>query len=175
MGRRFALLLVGALSAAMPLIVAPAASAGPQPVDLTCTGTLRASFSPGVTLASVNQTVGVELKGGTDFQAGLPCTSVNGIAYQGVTATVTVTGKVSCIVGSLAGNGTLKWDNGDVSEVSAKVTTIGPLPLIEARITSGALIGSRVVLVGTPTAISGFCVAPVTRLSFVGVASFLKL
>jgi hypothetical protein len=100
---------------------------------------------------------------------------VNGIAYEGVTATVNLTGKVSCIVGRLEGSGTLHWDNGDVSTVSVIAQTITAYPLIDARITSGALVGSRVVLVGSPTAITGLCITPVTRISFIGVATFLKL
>ena len=119
---RLLFLVLGAISAAMPLIVAPAASAAPQAVDVTCLGSLTASFNPGVTLASVNQTVTAELKGGTDFQSGVACTSISGIAYQGATATVNLTGMVSCIVGNLSGTGTVKWDNGDISTVSARVT-----------------------------------------------------
>ncbi len=175
MRSRLSLLMVGALTATMLLIVTPAASAGPQPVDLTCVGNLAATFSPGVTLASVDQTVTVVLKGGSDFQSGLACTSANAIAYQGVTAIVNLTGKVSCIVGNLVGNGTLAWENGDVSTVSVRATTIGAVPLIDARITSGALIGSRVVVVGVPTAFSGLCITPVTRISYVGAGAFLKL
>ena len=174
MGRRIALVMVGALAAALPIVIVPSASAAQQG-DLTCVGSLSASFSPGVTLASANQTVTAVLKGGTDFQSGIACTSGSGVTYQGVTSTVNLTGNVSCIVGNLVGSGPLTWDNGDVSTVSARVTTIGPLPLVDARITSGALNGSRVVLVGVPTAISGFCVTPVKRLSFVGVASFQAL
>jgi hypothetical protein len=173
--RRLSLLLVGALTAIMPLIVTPAASAGPQPVDLTCVGKLTATFSPGVTLASVNQTVTVEIKAGSDFQDGLACTSANANAYQGVTATVTLTGKVSCIVGSFLGDGTLVWDNGDVSAVSVRATSIGAVPLIDARITSGALIGSRAVVLGVPTAFSGLCITPVTRISYMGAGIVLKL
>ncbi len=171
MGRRIALVMIGALAATLPIIIVPSASAAPQG-DLLCAGSLSASFSPGVTLASANQTVTAVLKGGTDFQPGVGCTSVNGIAYQGVSATVNLTGMVSCFVGNLTGSGSLTWDNGDVSAVNARVTTIGPIPLVDARITSGALTGARVVLVGIPTGITGSCGKPVTRLSFIGAARF---
>lgn len=174
MGRRIALVMVVTLAAALPIIIVPSASAAQQG-DLTCAGSMSASFSPGITFASANQTATVVLKGGTDFQPGVACTSVSGVTYQGGTATVNLTGTVSCIVGNLVGSGAVTWDNGDASVVSARVTTIGGIPLIDARITSGALSGSRVILVGVPTAISGFCVTPVTRISYLGVATFQNL
>ena len=79
-------------------------------------------------------------------------------------------------MGSASGTIPITWNNGDTSTITWSVSLGGIVPTIVARVTSGVLLGSNVALVPAPTGLSGNCVfAPVTSISFIGVAIFARL
>jgi hypothetical protein len=153
------------------------------PVDLVCPFAVTVNFAPGVTLTQQRVDITGSLAAGTSALPPVPCSSpLTGVPYTAATATLTASGTVACVfVGNgLSGavNGTLAvtWNNGDHSTISFSIIPIGPVPVIVANVTSGALQGSTVTVLPGPTGLTGNCLlTPVTSLSFAGALSFLQL
>jgi hypothetical protein len=169
--RRFSVLALAGVAAMFFFVSRPAKA---KVADLTCAGSLTVNIDPPLTLAGGPHTLVAQLRGGTAFVPGLSCSSVTGVPYQGVTATAELSGNISCLSGYLRGMATATWDNGDTSRVAIEVTTVGPVPLVHARIVAGALKGGSVVLVGVPVGFSGTCaLSPLSRIAYEGVATII--
>lgn len=171
-----------AILIALPL-AAMADPASAAPVDLTCAFGSSFTAAPGVGLAPSTQAISGTLSMGTALSPALPCSSpLTGTPYTAATAVVTGTGTLGCVVvgngvsGTLTATATLHWDNGDTSTVSIAAALVPVVPVITVTVTGGALQGSTVVVAAVPSGFSGNCLlAPVTGLSFAGVAGFLHL
>lgn len=164
--------------ALLTLVPATKASAA-NLVDLTCAISGTADISPGVTLLGQDQDVSLDVQGGTAVSPATPCTSVTGVKYQGFTVDMSGTGAMSCSVtafrGSLSGTGRVTWDNGDTSTAVFKITTVAMVPVVDVRLSKGALAGSRVLIVGIATSLTGNCVLnPITGLGYTGTMEILR-
>lgn len=149
-------------------------------VDLTCTISGTADISPGIGLLSQPQELTGEVQGGTEVSPLTPCTSLNGVPYQGFTMELTGTGHMACttaaLEGGLGGTGEVTWDNGDTSAVDWSITVVAFVPVVNVTLTDGALAGSSVVVAGVPVSFTGNCaLSPVTSLGFGGAAEILRL
>lgn len=159
---------------------AAAGSASAAPVDLVCpfAGTITAA--PGASLLPQAQQIGGTVALGTSVSPLTPCSSVlTGVPYTGGVATVSGAGNFGCLplgIASVAATLQLTWNNGDTSQISASVTVVGPVPVVMANVTGGALQGSTLAFAPVPTGLTGNCVlAPGTALSFAGLTTFLAL
>lgn len=148
-------------------------------IDLTCTMAGNAEMSPGVSLLEPKeqQVTGV-VRGGTAVSPLTPCTSLTGTPYTGFVMRGGGSGTTACATAALGSNlegtGTVTWNNGDKSIVDWELTLVGPAPLVNATIRSGALEGHRLVVAAAPTGLAGNCIlSPLTNLSFGGVIEIL--
>ena len=79
------------------------------------------------------------------------------------------------LAGNIQATVPITWNNGDVSVVSVDVTAVGPIPVVTATISSGAMQGSTGTGVPALTALTGNCLlTPVTSLSLAGVAVAIR-
>lgn len=143
--------------------------------ELHCPGTALLKFDPGVGPTPQEQKVTGEMRGGTDMDPRMPCTSPSGIPYQGGTAELKGAGEIACAsagaVMDIAGTADIIWDNGDTSKAEWSVVSYGGAPVVDVRITEGALAPAQVFQQGTPTGFNGNCAErPLTNASFTGVA-----
>ncbi len=182
MGKRVRRTLCAAL-VVLPVLGA-AQSASAQAVDLMCPFAATFTASPGVSLAPGPQTFAGDLAVGTSVSPATPCSSIlTGVPYTGGTVEVSGTGTLGCVnvgLGGLASAslaGTVTWNNGDTSTVTAELTAApGPVFLLTIKVPGGALQGSTVVGVPLPTGFTGNCLlTPATGISAVGVAAFLRI
>lgn len=167
--------LVAAAVFALPVLgdTGPAIA---QAIDLTCPGAANVLFSPGLTPIPQLQTVSGEVRGGSALSAATPCLSMGGTPYSGAIGQLSGSGVVGCIGGAAGGTIDITWNNGDTSIITWRLAAIPPVPILDARVTSGALAGATVLLAGIPTAFTGLCgLNPVTSVSGVGVAEFIRL
>ncbi len=176
--------LLMAVLVALP-VLGGAGVASATPVDLVCPGAATGFATPGVTLIPGPVQFTGTVRGGTALSPATPCSSaLTGVPYTGFVGTVVGSGTLGCAavgVGNLVGGATatvsMTWNNGDTSTMLATLTSaLGPVPIVTASITAGALQGSTVTGLGVPTAFTGNCLlAPVTSLSATGVGVFLQL
>lgn len=175
--------VVCSLAATVVAMLGGAQAASAAPVDLVCPFAATATATPGVGLLPSAQTFGGAGAVGT---LGVPCSSVlSATPYTSGTATVTGSGILGCVnvgVGGLVGNATLvisiTWNNGDMSTVTAHLTAApGPVFVLTASVTSGALQGSTVTISPPiPTGLTGNCLlSPVTSISALGLIAFTRL
>lgn len=161
-----------ALTSGLPGSVA----AQEEPMELHCPGTALLNFEPGVGPTPEHQKVTGEMRGGTDMDPKTPCTSPTGVPYQGGTAELEGAGEIGCAaagaVMDIAGTAEIFWDNGDTSKAVWSVVSYGAAPVVDVRITEGALAPAQVYQQGTPTGFNGNCTetSPMTSASFTGVA-----
>ena len=159
---------------------AAAGSASAAPVDLVC------PFAGTITAGTQRSSA---TTGSADWRhcgAGYVCVAAHsvlvvltGVPYTGGVATVSGAGNFGCLplgIASVAATLQLTWNNGDTSQISASVTVVGPVPVVMANVTGGALQGSTLAFAPVPTGLTGNCVlAPGTALSFAGLTTFLAL
>ncbi len=154
---------------------------GTEGADLTCVMAGNAEITPGVSLLD-NQEQQVEgvVKGGSEVSPLTPCTSVTGIPYKGFTMVGGGSGTTTCstalLGGKLHGTGEVTWDNGDTSTVDWTLTLVGPAPVVDATIRSGALEGATLVVAAAPSSFTGNCALnPLTELGFDGAVEIVNV
>jgi hypothetical protein len=171
-------LVVSALALAL---VGAGNTASAAPLDLACPFTANVHFSPGLGLTAEPQVMTGFAAAGTAVSSLTPCSSVlTGLPYTGLSGPFAGTGTLGCVsvgagglVGSASGTIPITWNNGDTSTITWSVSLGGIVPTIDARVTSGALLGSNVALVPAPTGLSGNCLlAPVRSFNITGIATF---
>ena len=161
-------------------------AASADPVDLACVGAATFNFSPGVTLAAQTVNITGTVRAGDEVSPLTPCSSpLTGMPYTGGHGTISGTGTLACtpvglgfppqLAGNIQATVPITWNNGDVSVVSVDVTAVGPIPVVTATISSGAMQGSTGTGVPALTALTGNCLlTPVTSLSLAGVAVAIR-
>jgi hypothetical protein len=180
--RRFVRRAVVAALLVLPagVIAAPASAA---PADLTCPMAVQATAVPGVGLVPEPQVGTGTISLGTSVSPLTPCSSpLTGTPYTGASGPATGTGTLGCVdlgnglSGTVTATATLTWNNGDTSTVAIDATFVYFIPVVTVTVTSGALQGSTVIVAPVPVGLTGNCLlAPLTGLSFAGVAEFLHL
>lgn len=148
-------------------------------MELHCPGTALLHFEPGVTAEPTHQTVTGEMRGGTEMDPRMPCTSPTGVPYQGGIAEIKGAGEIGCAsagpVMDIAGTADIIWDNGDESKAVWSVVSYGAAPVVDVRIIEGVLAPAQVFQQGTPTGFNGNCAeTPLTSASFTGVAHVIS-
>lgn len=173
--RKLYLVLI-AVGLGLPALVVsrPVSASG---IDLTCPFSVSVSASPGLTLTQQAQSVTGSLRGGSSLSEATPCSSLTGVPYRGATGVIRGSGTQNCLLqGSLSGTVDVTWDNGDRSTVTWSEVLVLFAPVVRASVTSGALKGFTIAVVGLPTGFTGSCVlGPFTSLTLTGVVEFLPL
>lgn len=156
---------------ALAVLVLPQTASAQQLVDLTCTGGGTGRADPGVRLLPSPQHITAELKAGSSFSPGTPCTSLTGTPYQGMTIDMEGAGELGCLGGKVTGTANVTWDNGDRSTAAWSLNLpIFLIPIFDFRVTQGALKGARLFAFGVPTGFTGNCALnPLTHLGGIGV------
>ncbi len=179
MARKFRTVVFASCLLLTLLAPRPASAAAPRLVDLTCLFSATINFNPGLTLSSQSVQISGSVAAGSSMSPKLPCFSVTGVRYTGASAPVSGTGTLGCVTtgasASVKGTLPVTWNNGDTSTITWSVTVGGPLPTVSAKVTSGQLNGTSIVVLPLPTRLDGSCLTPLKSVSFIGVLTFLGL
>ena len=168
-------LMVGLV--ALPFFAAsPAQALG---VDLVCPFSGTVNFSPGLTLVNQPEAISGILRAGTASSPLTPCSSPVGVPYSGGTGVLQASGTLACISAGLGGSesGTVKvtWSNGDTSTISESATVNGLVPVVNAKVTAGHLLGDTVLVQAVLSGFNGNCaINPLKTLDFNGTVQFVS-